>query len=60
MVEPKSPPASKARADAIHAEIDKLTSESKPTAGANKTPAKPPSNPRDYINEWMAEHDKKP
>ena len=43
----------KARAEAIRAEIDKLT------RGAPKDEA-PPASPRDYIQRWMAEHDKKP
>jgi hypothetical protein len=65
---PKPSPDSKARAAAIHAEIDRLTS-----GKANEKPAdeksageklseekKAPLSPRDYIQQYMAEHDKKP
>jgi hypothetical protein len=65
---PKPSPGSKARAAAIHAEIDQLTS-----GNANEKPAdeksadekladekKAPLSPRDYIQKYMAEHDKKP
>jgi hypothetical protein len=65
MDEPKSKPESKpapdgnARAAALRAEIDKLTGGKKADVsgqGADKSP----SNPREYIDKWMAEHDKKP
>jgi hypothetical protein len=62
MTEPKPTDASKARAAAIHAEIDKLTGGDKPSAEdqtSDKAAGKPPS-PRDYVQQWMAEHDKKP
>ena len=70
---PKPSPGSKARAAAIHAEIDQLTS-----GKANEKPADEKSadekladekladekkaalSPRDYIQKYMAEHDKKP
>jgi hypothetical protein len=61
MSEPKSNPDGKAnpdgktRAAALRAEIDKLTEAAK----AGKAPGKP-SNPRDAIHQWMADHDKKP
>jgi hypothetical protein len=55
---PKPSPDSKARASAIHAEIDQLTS-----GKANEKTAdekKAPLSPRDYIQQYMAEYDKKP
>jgi len=63
MSEPESNPGGKARAAALRAEIDKLTGTAKPAADdakADKAADKKPTNPRDYINQWMAEHDKKP
>jgi hypothetical protein len=63
MTEPKPTAAGKARAAAIHAEIDKLTGDNKtPLEGQEprKTGEKPPPSPRDFIQQWMAEHDKKP
>jgi hypothetical protein len=65
---PKPSPDSKARAAAIHAKIDQLTSgkaKEKPAneKAANEKPAnekKAPLSPRDYIQQYMAEHDKKP
>jgi hypothetical protein len=58
MSEPESNPAGKARAAALRAEIDKLAGGKKPAAtDGNKDK---PANPRDYIHQWMAEHDKKP
>ena len=62
MSEPESNPGGKARAAALRAEIDKLAGGTKPAADANKAdePAAKPANPRDYIQQWMAEHDKKP
>jgi hypothetical protein len=60
MSEPKSTPTGKARAAAIRAEIDKLAGGNKPPADGNEADGKPALNPRDYINQWMAEHDKKP
>jgi len=70
MTEPKPTDASKARAAAIHAEIDKLTGGKNPSLedkkpsledqGSGKTADKSPPSPRDYIQQWMAEHDKKP
>jgi hypothetical protein len=71
MNEPESNSAGKARAAALHAEIDKLAG-AKPAADGSRTsgskvdgikadePAAKPTNPRDYIQQWMAEHDKKP
>jgi hypothetical protein len=59
MSDPESNPAGKARAAALRAEIDKLTGTTKPAADDAKADRKP-TNPRDYINQWMAEHDKKP
>jgi hypothetical protein len=60
MTERKPTAAGKARAAAIHAEIDRLT-------GGNKTPLEGQEpgktggkSPRDFIQQWMAEHDKKP
>ena len=55
MSEPKSDPDGKARAAALRAEIDKVTEGAK----AGK-PAGKPTNPRDAIHQWMADHDKKP
>jgi hypothetical protein len=49
-------PARKARAAAIHAEIDKLTG----IEQSGTSPKGKPVNPRNYIQQWMAEHDKKP
>lgn len=62
MSEPESSPGGKARAAALRAEIDKLTGAPKPAGGGSKAdaPAAKPANPRDYIQQWMAEHDKKP
>ena len=54
-----SKPTGNPRAAALRNEIDKLTSGNKPEAGGGKKPDKP-TNPRDYIQHWMAEHDKKP
>jgi hypothetical protein len=51
----KANPDGKARAAALRAEIDKLSERSK----AGKAPSKP-TNPRDAIHQWMADHDKKP
>jgi hypothetical protein len=55
---PKPSPDSKARADAIHAAIDKLTGAKPDSQTADQ--AKVPRSPRDYIEKYMAEHDKKP
>jgi hypothetical protein len=59
----KPNPAGKARAAAINAEIDKLTA-GKDTPDEDERPGKPgekaPRAPRDFIHQWMAEHDKKP
>ena len=63
MSEPESKAGSKARAAALQTEIDRLTGTAKPAADdakADKAAGKKPANPRDYINQWMAEHDKKP
>jgi hypothetical protein len=64
MTEPKPTDASETRAAAIHAEIDKLTGGNKTALedqGSGKTSEKsPPPSPRDYIQQWMADHDKKP
>jgi hypothetical protein len=49
-------PSGKARAAAIHAEIDKLTGADQ----SGTTPKDKPANPRDNVQQWMAEHDKKP
>jgi hypothetical protein len=59
MSESDSNPAGKARAAALRAEIDKLTNATKPSADRTEPPKKP-TNPRDAIHQWMAEHDKKP
>jgi hypothetical protein len=55
---PKPSPDSKARAAAIHAEINRLTSGKTDEKPADKKKA--PLSPRDYIQKYMAEHDKKP
>lgn len=63
MTEQKSNPAGKARAASIHAEIDRLTGINKaPLEGEEpgNTAEKAPPSPRDFIHQWMAEHDKKP
>jgi hypothetical protein len=60
---PKPSPDSKARAAAIHAEIDQLTSgkaNEKPADEKSADEKKAPLSPRDYIQKYMAEHDKKP
>lgn len=60
---PKPSPDGKARAAAIHAEIDRLTSGKANEKPADEKPAdekKAPLSPRDYIQQYMAEHDKKP
>jgi L-lysine 2,3-aminomutase len=60
---PKPSPDSKARAAAIHAEIDRLTSGKAKEKPADEKPAdkkKAPLSPRDYIQQYMAEDDKKP
>jgi hypothetical protein len=52
----------KARAAAIRAEIDKLAGATKPAEDSTdpaKAAADAPANPRDFIQKWMAEHDKK-
>ena len=62
MTNPKSTEAGKARAASIHAEIDRLTGTRTPTLDpelpANST-EKAPLSPREFIDQWMAEHDKK-
>jgi hypothetical protein len=63
MTERKPTAAGKARAAAIRAEIDKLTGgNTTPLEGqeSGKNGEKPPPSPRDFIQQWMAEHDKKP
>lgn len=68
MGENDSDAAAKARAAALREEIDRLT---KPTADRAKSDGKKsdantdkgpgkPTNPRDFIHQWMTEHDKKP
>jgi hypothetical protein len=61
---PKPSPDSAARAAALHAEIDQLTGKT-PTKDADDKTAgaddnKPSLSPRDYIQKYMTEHDKKP
>jgi hypothetical protein len=46
---PEPTPKSKARDDAIRAEIDRLE--------RGKKGDKPSPNPREFIQRWMAEHD---
>jgi hypothetical protein len=69
MAKRETNPGGKARAAAIHAEIDKLTGADKNTSDKNKpregaepgkSGEKAPLSPRDFIHQWMAEHDKKP
>jgi hypothetical protein len=61
MTERKPTAPGKARAAAIHAEIDKLTGVTRtPPEGEDPAGKKPTSSPRDFIQKWMAEHDKKP
>ena len=61
MADQKSTPAGKARAASIHAEIDRLTGGKVQPGGKepDNTGEKAPLTPREYINQWMAEHDKK-
>jgi hypothetical protein len=56
IISKKPEPIGKARAAALQGEIDKLTGATQ--AGENEK--KTPDSPRDFINRWMAEHDKKP
>ncbi len=62
MTKPKPTEAGKARAASIHAEIDRLTGTSvpplDPEAPVNSA-EKAPLSPREFIDQWMAEHDKK-
>jgi hypothetical protein len=62
MTERKPTDAGKARAAAIHAEIDKLTGGNKtsPEDQATGKTGEKPASPRDFIQQWMADHDKKP
>jgi len=61
MTEPKPTAASKARAAAIHAEIDKLTGKTPPEGQQSKKAAdEAPSSDREFIQQWMADHGKKP
>ena len=53
---PSPKPRGKARAAALHAEIDKLTSGKERSTDDKQ----PPPNPREFIHRWMATHDKKP
>jgi hypothetical protein len=46
----------KARAAALHAEIEKLTSGNRQSTQEKQTPP----SPREFIHRWMATHDKKP
>jgi hypothetical protein len=54
---PRRKSSGEARAAALHAEIDKLT---KGGARSGKEEKRPSPSPRDYIQGWMAAHDKKP
>ena len=53
---PSPKPRGKARAEALHAEIDKLTSGK--GQSTEEKQAQPSS--REFIHRWMATHDKKP
>ena len=56
-------PESIAKAARLRAKIDKLTRGTKtPVEGEEpgNTADKAPLAPRDFIHQWMAEHDKKP
>jgi hypothetical protein len=53
---PSPKPRGKARAAALHAEIDKLTGDNEPSREEKQAP----SSPREFIHRWMATHDKKP
>lgn len=53
---PDPKPRGKARAAALHAEIDKLTGGSEQSRQEKQ---RPPSQ-REFIQRWMATHDKKP
>jgi hypothetical protein len=61
MADQNPTPAGKARAASIHAEIDRLTGGKVQPSG--KEPGNPSEKasptPREYINQWMAEHDRK-
>jgi hypothetical protein len=53
---PSPKPSGKARAAALQAEIEKLTSGN----GRSTQEEKAPPSPREFIHRWMATHDKKP
>jgi hypothetical protein len=57
---PKPSPDSKARADAIHAQIKRLTSGTDTGEKSEPAGGKTPPTPRDFIQRWMAEHDNPP
>ena len=53
---PSPKPSGKARAAALHAGIEKLTSGNRQSPQEKQAPA----SPREFIHRWMATHDKKP
>ena len=52
---PSPKPSGKARAAALHAEIDKLIG----GKGQSTEEKQAPPSPREFIHRWMATHDKK-
>jgi hypothetical protein len=52
---PSPKPSGKARAAALHAEIEKLTSGNRQSTQEKQAPP----SPREFIHRWMATHDKK-
>ena len=63
MADQKPTDAGKARADAIHAEIDRLTGAGtapRPADQPGKTDEQATLTPREFVDQWMSENDKKP
>ena len=63
MADQKPTEAGKARAAAIHAEIDRLTGAGTAPLQADehgKTGEQAKPTPREFVDQWMAEHDQKP
>lgn len=54
----KPKPIGKERAAALRAEIDKLTGGGGGDSRSAPKEPSPPRSPRDFIQRWMAEHDK--
>jgi hypothetical protein len=60
MADQKPTEAGKARADAIHAEIDRLKGAGAAPRQADQPGEQAKLTPRDFVDQWMAENDKKP